>query len=116
MGRVELERGRYQPLGGILCALDASPALAPPALLPLTQREQNVTLLVAEGLTNKEIAERLVLSIRTVEAHVTHVLNKVGLRSRAQLAIWALEHGLVVQRAPDRGRTGARVSTGANYR
>jgi non-specific serine/threonine protein kinase len=45
---------------------------------------------VAEGLTNKENAERQLLSIRTVEAHVTHVLNKLGLTSRAQVAIWAL--------------------------
>jgi predicted ATPase/DNA-binding CsgD family transcriptional regulator len=95
----EWERGRSQPLEVILCALDALPVSAEPTPSPLTQREQNVTLLVAEGLTNKEIAERLVLSIRTVEAHVTHVLNKIGLRSRAQLAIWALEHGLVAQRA-----------------
>ncbi len=83
----------------ILCALDASPVMARPAATPLTQREQDVTLLIAEGLTNKEIAERLVLSVRTVEAHVTNVLNKVRLRSRAQLAIWALGHGLVGQRA-----------------
>jgi non-specific serine/threonine protein kinase len=95
----EWERGRSQPLDVILCALEDSSVLARPAATPLTQREQDVTLLIAEGLTNKEIAERLVLSVRTVEAHVTNVLNKVGLRSRAQLAIWALEHGLVGRRS-----------------
>jgi len=94
----EWERGRSQPLEAILRALDASP-VAQPTPASLTQRELDVTRLIAEGLTNKEIAERLVLSVRTVEAHVTNVLNKVGLRSRAQLAIWALEHGLLARRA-----------------
>ena len=42
------------------------------------------------GLTNKEIAEQLVVSQRTAEAHVTHALTKLGLRSRAQLAVWAV--------------------------
>jgi non-specific serine/threonine protein kinase len=95
----EWARGRSQPLEVTLCGLDDSSVLARPAATPLTQREHDVTLLITEGLTNKEIAERLVLSVRTVEAHVTNVLNKVGLRSRAQLAIWALEHGLVGRRA-----------------
>jgi non-specific serine/threonine protein kinase len=97
--RNEWERGRSQPLEAILRAFDASPVLAQPTPASLTQRELDVTRLIAEGLTNKEIAERLVLSVRTVEAHVTNVLNKVGLRSRAQLAIWALEQGLIAHRA-----------------
>ena len=62
---------------------------------PLTGREREVTVMVAQGLTNNEIAERLVLSVRTVEAHVTHALTKVGLRSRAQLAIWAMQQRLI---------------------
>ncbi len=99
----EWARGRSEPLEVTLSALDVLPVLAQPAPASLTQRELHVTLLVAEGLTNKEIAERLVLSVRTVEAHVTNILNKVGLRSRAQLAIWALEHGLLAQRTPDEG-------------
>ncbi len=108
----EWDRGRSEPLEVTLSALDVLPVLARPAPASLTQRELHVTLLVAEGLTNKEIAERLVLSVRTVEAHVTNILNKVGLRSRAQLAIWALEHGLLAQRTPDEGhvRPGAKAS------
>jgi non-specific serine/threonine protein kinase len=61
---------------------------------PLTRREREVAALVGRGLSNREIAERLVLSVRTTEAHMTHVLGKLGLRSRAQLAVWAVEHGL----------------------
>jgi non-specific serine/threonine protein kinase len=95
----EWERGRSMPLELVLHAFDALPVVAQPEPSPLTLREHEVTLLVAEGLSNKEIADRLVLSIRTVEAHVTHVLNKLGLRSRAQLAIWALEHGRLAQQA-----------------
>jgi len=67
---------------------------AQPAPL-LSPREMEVAALVARGNSNKEIAEALVISVRTAEAHVTNVLNKLGLRSRAQLAVWATEHRLV---------------------
>lgn len=55
---------------------------------PLTKREQEVAELVATGLTNQEIASRLVLSRRTVEGHVEHTLSKLGFTSRTQLAVW----------------------------
>jgi non-specific serine/threonine protein kinase len=45
-------------------------------------------------LSNRDIAERLVVSERTAENHVQHVLNRLGLRSRAQVAAWAVRHGL----------------------
>jgi non-specific serine/threonine protein kinase len=48
--------------------------------------------LVAQGLSNKAIAEQLVLSDRTVEMHVSNALGKLGFSSRAQLAAWAVEH------------------------
>lgn len=54
----------------------------------LTPREQEVAALVAEGLTNQEIAERLVISQRTAEGHVEHVLRKLDFRSRTQIATW----------------------------
>ncbi len=62
---------------------------------PLTPREVEVGRLVGRGLSNKEIASELNVSVRTAEAHVTNVLNKLGLRSRAQLAVWAAEHRLL---------------------
>ena len=65
---------------------------------PLTQREWEVASLIAQGLTNKEIAERLVIADRTAEAHVTHLLAKLGLRSRAQAAVWATERRLRLAR------------------
>jgi DNA-binding CsgD family transcriptional regulator len=54
----------------------------------LTTREREVAALVAEGLTNREIAERLVISERTVEGHVERVLGKLEFRSRAQIVVW----------------------------
>jgi non-specific serine/threonine protein kinase len=57
----------------------------------LTDREVQVARLVAGGLTNGEIAARLRISERTVDAHLEHVRNKLGLRTRAQIAVWAHE-------------------------
>lgn len=54
----------------------------------LTRRELEVSRLVADGMSNREIAERLMISRRTVEAHVEHVFTKLGYRSRTQLANW----------------------------
>jgi len=60
---------------------------------PLTRREREIAVLVADGLGNREIAERLFLSRRTVESHVEHIFTKLGLSSRTQLAGWVLERG-----------------------
>lgn len=61
--------------------------------LRLTRREREVARLIADGLTNKGIASRLVISQRTVEGHVEHVLDKMGVKSRTQVAIWFANHG-----------------------
>lgn len=63
-----------------------------PELGELTHREQEVSALVAQGLTNGEIAARLRISERTAEAHLEHVRNKLGFRSRAQIAAWVADN------------------------
>jgi predicted ATPase/DNA-binding CsgD family transcriptional regulator/Tfp pilus assembly protein PilF len=65
--------------------------------ITLSAREREVAALVAEGLSNRDIAERLVVSSRTAENHVQHVLNRLGLRSRSQVAAWAIRNGLVAE-------------------
>src|SRR5215831_19820158 len=61
----------------------------------LTRRESEVAALVAGGLTNREIAGQLYLSVRTVEVHVDRILTKLGFRNRTELAAWAHEEGLL---------------------
>jgi DNA-binding CsgD family transcriptional regulator len=71
--------------------------LAPvrPAASPLTRREREIAVLIAQGLNNRAIAERLVISKRTADTHVTNILNRLGFSARAQVAVWAVEHGLI---------------------
>jgi len=62
------------------------------AATTLTRRERQVADLVTQGLTNKAIADRLVISQRTAQGHVEHVLAKLGFTSRTQIAAWVVEH------------------------
>jgi CRP-like cAMP-binding protein len=104
--------GRTEPHGtegdGALRPGAAAPGPRPPAgararggegqagaSTPLTPREREVATLIARGLTNREIAAGLVVTERTAATHVEHILSKLGLRSRAQVAAWAAEQGLL---------------------
>jgi predicted ATPase/DNA-binding CsgD family transcriptional regulator len=60
----------------------------------LTRREREVAALVARGMSNSEIAAALFVGLRTAEAHVTHILSKLGFSSRTQIAGWAVDRGL----------------------
>jgi DNA-binding NarL/FixJ family response regulator len=60
----------------------------------LTPRERDVAGMIARGLTSPRIAELLVISERTVDAHADNIRAKLGLHSRAEIAAWAVEHGL----------------------
>jgi DNA-binding NarL/FixJ family response regulator len=71
----------------------------------LTSREREVAALIPLGLSNRQIAERLVIGERTVESHVSHLLAKLQLPSRTRLASWAIEAGLTAAPAPELARS-----------
>ncbi|GAA3152806.1 ATP-binding protein [Nonomuraea roseoviolacea] len=91
---------RFTVEGAIAFALDEKPDVAAVAAKPeaesgpLTRREREIAELVAQGLSNKEIATALVIATRTAEGHVEHILAKLGFTSRVQIAAWVVEHGL----------------------
>ena len=72
----------------------ARPSTPPPAAADLTEREVEVVRLVAKGMSNKEIADALVISEKTVKTHMSSILGKLSLEDRTQLAIFALKNGL----------------------
>ena len=61
----------------------------------LSEREQEVLILLSEGATNKEIAERLIVSTETVKSHVSAIIGKLGVRDRTAAAVLAIKAGLV---------------------
>ena len=80
--------------GRVLAALARGEPVSDEGIIePLSEREVEVLRLLAQGLTNKDMAQRLILSVRTVEAHLRSVFGKLGVRSRTEAALWAVKHG-----------------------
>ncbi|MFE3828659.1 ATP-binding protein [Streptomyces sp. NPDC059092] len=87
-----LEAGRALPWRQVLSLALGDDTAGPRdegAAHPLSLRERDVTALVVEGLTNRQIAARIHVSVRTVETHIRHIRTTLGLRSRAHIAAWA---------------------------
>jgi non-specific serine/threonine protein kinase len=61
---------------------------------PLSHREREVSALIARGMTNREIATSLSISEKTVASHIAHIMNKLIVRSRTEIAVWAVGRGL----------------------
>jgi len=87
------QRGVEEPTGQSHTRPDAAGADV------LSAREREVAALVATGISNRAIAEALVITESTAQVHLKHILSKLGFRSRAQIAVWAAQHGPI----PDSG-------------
>ncbi|HWE91507.1 MAG TPA: LuxR C-terminal-related transcriptional regulator [Pseudonocardiaceae bacterium] len=81
---------------------EAAPEPAPPVASPLTKREAEVAALIANGMTNKEIAATLFIAPRTAETHVDHIFTKLSFTSRAQIAAWVARRAEPPDRASER--------------
>jgi NarL family two-component system response regulator LiaR len=98
LGQVQLHPDIARKLMSAVAAQEEPPGSpAPSGLRELTERELEVLRLIAEGLNNRQIADKLVISDKTVKTHVSSILSKLHLGDRTQAAIYALRHGL----APD---------------
>jgi non-specific serine/threonine protein kinase len=107
--RRALEHGRNSRLDDLIKVLQEP--LEAEARTPdsgLTAREQEVVQLLARGYSNREIAAALVIAISTTERHVANILNRLNLRTRTEVALWATENGLV----PEDGSTQPRMRRG----
>ncbi len=86
-----------QSLAGATRPTAGATSTATPPALTLSAREREVVVLIARGLTNRQIAERLVIAPRTADTHVANILNKLGFTTRAHVAAWAVEQGFLAE-------------------
>lgn len=94
-GRVQLHPDIARKLMSAVAATGAQGArTAAPLLSDLTEREREVLGFVAQGMSNRDIADRMIISEKTVKSHVSNILGKLGLGDRTQAAVWALKHGV----------------------
>ena len=73
-------------------SLDEGSRIHVPSNVELTPTETKVVQLVAQGLSNRQVADKLSVSQRTIESHVSNMLNKTSLKNRTELARWAMEN------------------------
>jgi NarL family two-component system response regulator LiaR len=90
----DVARRLMMAVTGESAAKEAKSNTLPVELEGLTEREREVLEYIAQGLSNREIAERMVISEKTVKTHVSNLLDKLDLEDRTRAAIWALKHGL----------------------
>ena len=101
LGRVQLHPEVAKKLMSVVAAKKEGPISTHAATRSedgLTEREQEVLQLIADGMNNREIAEKLVISEKTVKSHVSNILAKLHLDDRTQAAIYALRHGLTTDK------------------
>jgi DNA-binding NarL/FixJ family response regulator len=89
-GTAPARSGQLRRMAGAM----ANREVPPDGNVPLTPRETQTLRLVAMGLSNKEIADALEISVETVKEHVQNMLRKISLNDRTQAAVWAIRHGL----------------------
>jgi adenylate cyclase len=91
VGVFSIERERASVAPSPLAESETSPARVEGSANPLSEREQEVVALIAQGCSNREIAKELIIAEATAVRHVANILDKLGLKSRAQVAVWAVE-------------------------
>jgi DNA-binding CsgD family transcriptional regulator len=85
-----------EPLGAANLTMPThQPSATTDGVASITAREREIATLIAQGLSNRDIAGRLVLMSGTVANHVAHIMRKLGFRTRAEIAVWAVRTGLV---------------------
>ena len=88
--------------GRLVPARPALSPIPPSGSHPLSRREIEVAVLIAQGLTSKEVGRKLFIERGTVDTHVQHIYNKLQIDSRPQLAVWLMDHGLLSRAGPEK--------------